>query len=154
MIFWGLGIGLCVLLCAREYRAYRFGRVRAWSQRFSRAIYGFFTRVEQARQEQTLRHELEQTGGEPAKAALRKVIDARLCPPDTVSAGVMYGGPALFFKHNQATEVFIGRDYNHAADKLIEWLRGPLRDLPTSKTTKLNRKQRRAWASNKRENLQ
>lgn len=91
-----------------------------------------------------------------AKAALRRVIDARLFPPDCVSAGGCRGGPALFFTHDEQKEVFIGHTYDHAADELLKWWReedaagvAPV----TKQSTHLNRAQRRAWKSNKRKNV-
>lgn len=91
-----------------------------------------------------------------AKEALRRVADDRRCPPDTVTAGAYDGSPALFFKHDRAQEVFVAHTYEKAADKLIHWLReqdGSSTAPTTAKVTKLNRYQRRAWASNKRRDL-
>jgi len=91
-----------------------------------------------------------------ASFAMKRVIDARLFPPDCLSAGAMHGGPALFLRTDKALEVFIGVDYEHAADKLIEWWEAQHRAgvaPPTKSTTKLNRHQRRAWKSQKRERL-
>ena len=88
-----------------------------------------------------------------AQSAVRRVAEARLFPPDCVSAGAVHGGPALILKHDGATEVFIGNSYNHAADKLLQWFREERSagEAPkTQKTTRMNRASRRAWASNKR----
>lgn len=93
------------------------------------------------------------------KETLRRIALWGICPPDTVSLGVMNGGFAVFYKHDKATEIFIGNDYDHAADKFFEWLKG-LQDrgpdyAPTTKTTtKLNRHDRRAYASKKFRNSQ
>lgn len=85
---------------------------------------------------------------QPSAEAMVKVYGAcPWIPPDTVSAGILRGGEALFFRHNDATEVFIGNDYDHAADKLIEWLTLQGDELKTSETTKMNRQHRRAYAS-------
>jgi len=91
-----------------------------------------------------------------ARAALRRVVDARLFPPDCVSAGGCRGGPALFFTHDGHKEVFIGNTYDHAADELLKWWREesaagvtPI----TTGSTHMNRAERRAWKSNRRKNL-
>jgi hypothetical protein len=89
---------------------------------------------------------------EEAVTALRKVWNKKLFPPDCVSAGLCRGGPALFFTHDEAKEVFIGASYDHAADQLIKWYleERAAKVEPTTKTvTKLNRAQRRAWSSGK-----
>lgn len=90
----------------------------------------------------------------PAKRALRRITLEGLCPPDTVSMGVMNGGPAVYFTHDLAKEVFIGNTYEHAADRFIEWMRdqkamGEGYAPTTKKTTKLNRHERRAYESKK-----
>lgn len=98
---------------------------------------------------------IQETFNEGADA-LRKIADARVCSPDTVSAGECRGGPAIFFRHDGATEVFIGRTYDHAANEFLQWIQVQNRagEAPTTaKTTKLNRAQRRFWASNKRPKL-
>lgn len=99
-------------------------------------------------------HTLDDGESDEARAALRRVVDAREFPPDCVSAGASRGGPALFFKHDDALEVFIGSSYDHAATELLAWWRGQKAAPPTTATTtKLNRAQRRAWRSNKRRDL-
>lgn len=90
------------------------------------------------------------------REALRKIADARVCAPDTVSAGELRGGPAVFFRHDTGIEVFIGHTYDHAASKFLEWieLQNEADEAPgTRLTSKLNRAQRRFWASNKRPSL-
>lgn len=149
-------MGICLLaavlwLLRLEYQNYRFGRIRRFFSKIPAFFHTFATSLRRSKQELELRQQMQVQNFDPAKNALRRVIDSRLCPPDTVSAGAMYGGPALFFKHDGATEVFIGRNYDHAADKLIEWLR--TEHVETQNTTRLNRKQRRAWKSNKRADL-
>jgi hypothetical protein len=85
---------------------------------------------------------------EPAALAMRKVyLACPHIPPDTISAGIMRGGEALFFRHNDATEVFIGKTYDHAADKLTEWIHSQRDTLETSRITKMNRVERRAYAA-------
>lgn len=100
-------------------------------------------------------HGVQETFDEGADA-LRKIADARLCAPDTVSAGEAHGGPAIFFRHDGGTEVFIGRTFSHAADEFLQWIRvqNEADQAPSTKhTSKLNRAQRRFWASNKRPKL-
>ena len=91
-----------------------------------------------------------------ARRALRRVVDARLFPPDCVSAGACRGGPAMFFTHDGHKEVFIGNSYEHAADELLKWWReeNAAGVTPSTKhSTHMNRAERRAWKSNKRKNL-
>lgn len=87
----------------------------------------------------------------PAAEAMKKVYAALpKVPPDTLSAGVMRGGTALFFRHDEATEVFIGRDYDHAAVKLIGWYREEREadvEPLTKTTTQMSRSERRATSS-------
>lgn len=88
--------------------------------------------------------------------ALRKIANARVCVPDTVSAGECHGGPAIFFRHDGGMEVFIGKTYDHAANEFLQWIsvqNGAGEAPKTTKTSKLNRAQRRFWASNKRPEL-
>lgn len=102
-----------------------------------------------------LRRGVQETFNEGSEA-LRKIADARVCAPDTVSAGECRGGPAIFFRHNDGMEVFVGNTYDHAANEFLQWITVQNRadEAPkTSKTTKLNRAQRRFWASNKRPKL-
>jgi hypothetical protein len=97
--------------------------------------------------------QLTQNDLDGAQNAIRRVAEARLFPPDCVSAGAVRGGPALIFKHDGATEIFIGTSYDHAAGKLLQWFREERSagEAPqTRKTTRLNRATRRAWASNKK----
>lgn len=87
----------------------------------------------------------------PSAAAMRKVYKALpKLPPDTLSGGVQNGGEALFFRHDDGIEVFIGKNYDHAADKFIEWYREEeaAEVAPTTKTTtKMPRRERRAASS-------
>jgi hypothetical protein len=96
---------------------------------------------------------------DPAKRALKRAVLAGLCPPDTMSMGICNGGPALYFKHDAAQEVFIGKTYEDAVDHFLWWLRemqraGPAYAPTTKSTTKLSRHERRAYASKKFRNKQ
>lgn len=90
----------------------------------------------------------------PAKRALKRITLEGLCPPDTVSMGVMNGGPAVFFTHDLGKEVFIDLTYEGAAERFIQWMKqqralGEGYVPKTSNTTNLSRHERRAYASKK-----
>lgn len=130
---------------------------RLW-QRFCAFLYGLYLGY---LVERTKDHEpaLREVLADPAKRALHRITLAGLCPPDTVSMGLMRGGPAVFFTHDRGKEIFIGETYEHAADKFLEWMRdqlarGPGYVPPTKKTTLLSRHERRAYASKKFRNKQ
>lgn len=85
-----------------------------------------------------------------ARKAMMKVYRERMFPPDCLSAGMCRGGHALYFKHDEAMEIFIGKSYDHAADKLIEWFREEqaAQVTPITKaSTQMNRAERRKWLS-------
>lgn len=82
----------------------------------------------------------------PSALAMHKVYKAcPWIPPDTVSAGIQNGGDALFFRHDEGLEIFIGRNFDHAADELIQWLKLQGSEIQTKTTTKMNRRERRAY---------
>jgi hypothetical protein len=89
---------------------------------------------------------------EPSYKALERVRRSLPdWPPDVFSVGIMRGGEAVFVKHNGAIEVFIGKNYDHAATKCIEWARSyGASGIKTSKVTKMNRRERRAYKAHYR----
>lgn len=56
-----------------------------------------------------------------AQEAVDRVVRETRLASDCISAGVLRGGATLFIAHDSGREAFIGRSYEHAADKVIEW---------------------------------
>lgn len=56
-----------------------------------------------------------------AQEAVDRVVRETRLAADCVSATVLRGGATLLVTHDRGREAFIGRSYNHAADKVIEW---------------------------------
>jgi hypothetical protein len=87
----------------------------------------------------------------PAAAAMKKVYKALpKVPPDTLTGGIQNGGSALFFRHDEGIEIVIGRDYDHAADRFIQWYREEREadvEPRTKTTTQMSRSERRATSS-------
>ena len=126
---------------------------RLW-QLFLAFLHKLYVDYLTSRAEQSHPHLVEQVLEDPAKRELRRITLEGLCPPDTVSMGVMNGGPAVFFTHDRGKEVFIGHTFEHAADNFLVWMRdaksrGAAYVPPTKNTTKLSRHDRRAYASKK-----
>lgn len=121
---------------------------RAWAW-FARCWAFFLSVPDRARTAWAVRKAPELMA--PGAAALKKVYAALpKVPPDTITAGIQNGGHALFFRHDEAMEICIGRDYDHAADQLIKWYREEEKAevAPTTReTTKMPRKERRATSS-------
>jgi hypothetical protein len=78
-----------------------------------------------------------------AIAAIKRVVFESDIPPDCVSAQIVRGGTSILIKHNDAWEAFVHNSYGEAAQKAIEWLWLQGDEISTSKTTRLNRVQRR-----------
>ena len=57
-----------------------------------------------------------------AEQAVERIVLATDIVPDCVAATTLRGGAAILITHDKAQEGFIGRSYEHAADKAIEWL--------------------------------
>jgi len=86
-----------------------------------------------------------------AELAVERVVMETDITPDCVCAEIVRGGTAIRVMHNAAWEVFIGRDYNHAAEEAIAWLKRQGDEIETNKITKLNRHQRRAFDAKRRQ---
>ena len=129
-------------------------RLSLW-QRFKnlcQRIYWFFAG-------EALKAQLQQTAtpAQPAsplrtaaELAVERVVMETDITPDCVCAEIVRGGTAIRVMHNDAWEVFIGRDYNHAAEEAINWLKRQGDEIETSKVTHLNRHQRRKFDRERR----
>jgi hypothetical protein len=100
-----------------------------------------------------LEAELEQPNS-PLRSAAQLAVDRVVLEtditPDCVSALVFRGGEAVKVMHNAAWEVFIGKNYEHAADEAIAWLKRQGDEIKTNKVTGMNRKQRRIFDAERR----
>jgi hypothetical protein len=56
-----------------------------------------------------------------AQEAVDRVVRETRIASDCVSATVLRGGATIIVAHDAGREAFIGRSYDHAADKVIEW---------------------------------
>lgn len=56
-----------------------------------------------------------------AEQAVERVVRETRLAADCVKATVLRGGATLVVTHDGGQEAFIGRSYDHAADKVIEW---------------------------------
>jgi hypothetical protein len=115
-------------------------------------VYWFFTG-------EALKVQLQQTAtpAQPAsplrteaELAVERVVMETDIAADCVCAEIFRGGTAIRVMHNEAWEMFIGRDYNHAAEEAIAWLKRQGDEIKTSKVTHLNRHQRRKFDHERR----
>lgn len=80
-----------------------------------------------------------------AELAVDRIVANTRIAADCVAATVLRGGPTIIIKHDLGQEAFIGRSYEHAADKAIEWL--TLREgrfILQGNSSELSRRDRRA----------
>jgi hypothetical protein len=56
-----------------------------------------------------------------AQEAVDRIVRETRLAADCVSATVLRGGATILVTHDRGREAFIGRSYDHAADKVIEW---------------------------------
>ena len=85
-----------------------------------------------------------------AEEAVAKVVFETGVAPDSVSAGILRGGCAVFVTHRSAKEAFLHKTYAEAADEAVKWLRLQGDEIQTGKikttgATHMNRKERRAF---------
>lgn len=85
-----------------------------------------------------------------AELAVERVVMETDIAADCVCAEIVRGGTAIRVMHNDAWEVFIGRNYNHAAEEAINWLKRQGDEIKTNKVTHLNRHQRRKFDHERR----
>jgi hypothetical protein len=57
-----------------------------------------------------------------AEEAVDRIVRETRVAPDCVAATVLRGGATIIITHDNGKEAFIGRSYDHAANKVIEWL--------------------------------
>ena len=123
-------------------------RLSLWSR-----IASFLQRIFWFWKGQVLEAELAQEAS-PLRTAAQLAVDRVVLEtditPDCVSALVFRGGETIKIKHNEAWEVFIGKNYEHAADEAIAWLKRQGDEIKTGRVTKMKRKQRRAFDAERR----
>lgn len=84
------------------------------------------------------------------RRALRRVVLETDIAPDCVSATIVRGGCTIMVKHDEAWEAFIHNSYDEAAQEAIDWINRQGDEISTSETSDMNRKQRRAFSSQRR----
>jgi hypothetical protein len=73
-----------------------------------------------------------------SRKAIARVVTQGPFAPDCVSACVIRGGHTILLRHDSATEAFIGKDYEHAANKAIEWIQRQGAEVNTRKTSNVS----------------
>lgn len=103
--------------------------------------------------------ELADTGSQArseAEEAVARVIYETDLVPDCVAASVIMGGCAIIITRDGGVgETFVGKSYNHAADKAVEWVKTRavaegVNLKAQGSTSGLNRAQRRAFDRKRR----
>jgi len=130
----------------RKYKTSWYRRLWRWLSQTIQNIVWWFQGVAleaELKDAESVRHRAAQN-------AVRRVVMETDIAPDCVSATIVRGGPTIMVRHDDAWEAFVHNSYSEAAQEAINWINRQGDEISTSETSDMNRKQRRAFSSQRR----